>query len=947
MKSRFASCWPCLQTTPPHWRLRRQFQTCPGLLARRLAAAATGLFAFLASAAVAATLYVWQENPNPAPPYATWATAATNIQNAVDAALAGDEIVVTNGVYATGGRAVHWTMTNRVVVDKALTVRSVNGPESTIIQGRQVPGSTNGDGAIRCVYLTNGAILSGFTLTHGATEAWWDPEWGPYPELEFGGALWCASFEASVSNCIVTGNSAAVGGGGAYGGTLTRCTFTGNAALQGGGAHGSIVINGVLTGNSASSVGGGVYDGVLHNCAIIANAANSGGGAYASALVNCTLTGNKARFAAGGAIQCALTNCIVYFNTASSDGDYRESTLDHCCAALLPGAGLGNLNVDPQLASAFRLSAGSPCRGTGSPLHATGTDIDGEPWANPPDIGCDEYQSGSLTGALTVDIATAFTTVAVGYPLDLTGRIAGRATASAWAFGDGTMASNRPYATHAWTVPGVYQAVLTAYNESHPEGTSATQAVRVAEGVHYVAAESVQSVPPYASWDTAAATIQAAIDASAPGALILVSNGVYSTGGRAIYGTMTNRVVVDKPVTLRSVNGPECTIIQGRRATGRTNGDGAIRCLYLTNGTVLSGFTVTNGATRASGDDSRECSGGGLWCEFGSVTVSNCVIGGNSANRGGGGACYGMLNNCSLTGNSAQYGGGAYASSLNHCRLDKNTAGIGGGADGGTLDNCVLTGNQAAGQGGGAWSCTLNNCTLVGNSASYYDGGGASWSTLNNCILYFNTAGDFGPNYSHSFMSYCCTTPRPAEGAGNLSLDPVFANGAGGGLRLQSNSPCINAGNNAYTICGTDLEGNPRIVGGTVDIGAYEFQTPASVISYAWLQQYGLPTDDSADFADLDADQLSTWQEWQADTNPTNALSVLRIESISPGLSVTVRFPSSPNRLYSLRYAGNLTDASWTDVPGQTDVPGNGSAQLLRDTNATPPRFYRVSVRAP
>ncbi len=47
---------------------------------------------------------------------------------------------------------------------------------------------------------------------------------------------------------------------------------------------------------------------------------------------------------------------------------------------------------------------------------------------------------------------------------------------------------------------------------------------------------------------------------------------------------------------------------------------------------------------------------------------------------------------------------------------------------------------------------------------------------------------------------------------------------ANGDLRLQSNSPCINAGNNAYVSNTIDLDGNPRIVSGTVDIGAYEYQ---------------------------------------------------------------------------------------------------------------------------
>src|SRR6267378_4508566 len=58
------------------------------------------------------------------PPFTDWATAATNIQAAIDASTAGDLIWVTNGFYYTGGKAIAGTLTNRVAVDKAVKVQS-------------------------------------------------------------------------------------------------------------------------------------------------------------------------------------------------------------------------------------------------------------------------------------------------------------------------------------------------------------------------------------------------------------------------------------------------------------------------------------------------------------------------------------------------------------------------------------------------------------------------------------------------------------------------------------------------------------------------------------------------------------------------------------------------------------------------------------------------------
>ena len=172
--------------------------------------------------------YVALNSTGSAAPYSSWATAATNIQDAVDAAtVPGALVLVSNGVYQAGGRAVYG-MSNRVAVTKPVTVQSVNGPAVTTIAGYQVPGTTNGDGggAVRLSDQRGGA---------GGLHADQRRDAEP-PEIitrnQSGGGVWCESaLSAVVSNCVLTGNSAACNyGGGAYSGTLNNCTLTGNSA---------------------------------------------------------------------------------------------------------------------------------------------------------------------------------------------------------------------------------------------------------------------------------------------------------------------------------------------------------------------------------------------------------------------------------------------------------------------------------------------------------------------------------------------------------------------------------------------------------------------------------------------------------------------------------------------------------------------------------------------
>ena len=132
------------------------------------------------------------------------------------------------------------------------------------------------------------------------------------------------------------------------------------------------------------------------------------------------------------------------------------------------------------------------------------------------------------------------------------------------------------------------------------------------------------------------------------------------------------------------------------------------------------------------------------------------------------------------------------------------------------------------------------------------------------------------------------------------------------------------------------------------DIGAYEFQGAGSVISYAWLQQYGLPTDGSVDTTDSDFDGHTTWQEWPCQTNPTNDLSALRLVSASPaGTNVTVSWQSVAGVCYFLERSTNLGA-----IPPFTllspNLPGEPGVTTFTDTNAALliPLFYRVGVKS-
>jgi len=157
-----------------------------------------------------------------------------------------------------------------------------------------------------------------------------------------------------------------------------------------------------------------------------------------------------------------------------------------------------------------------------------------------------------------------------------------------------------------------------------------------------------------------------------------------------------------------------------------------------------------------------------------------------------------------------------------------------------SITNCIFNGNEADDDGGAIYcdnsSPIITNCTFSGNSANR---GGAihcysSNPTLNNCILWGNSATSSGNEIyvnasSLCTLNYCCVDNTGYDGSGNIDdsnncifTDPLL----GGALRPTHESPCIDAGDSGLVPAGvtTDIIGCQRIVGSTVDIGAYEVQ---------------------------------------------------------------------------------------------------------------------------
>lgn len=120
-----------------------------------------------------------------------------------------------------------------------------------------------------------------------------------------------------------------------------------------------------------------------------------------------------------------------------------------------------------------------------------------------------------------------------------------------------------------------------------------------------------------------------------------------------------------------------------------------------------------------------------------------------------------------------------------------------------------------------------------------------------------------------------------------------------------------------------------------------------NLIPVWWLHShYGVTNYDEAAMDDSDGDGAAAWEEFRADTDPTNRESVFRLTLPDSENGQQIRFASSTARIYRLEYSIEADDG-WSPVDDMTNVVGESGSTVLVDTNIHEIIRYRISVTAP
>ena len=592
------------------------------------------------------TSYVVDGNPNAAAPYGTWAAAAATIQDALDAAIDGMEIIVSNGTYE---------VSKNTEISKDVWVRGLNDDRDAVVIDGQRRFSTiitaTGNGKLASVTLTGG-YLSGDEFQNA------------------GVGLKILSAGSIVSNCVIRGNgttAARTEGIGVYissgmlldsviedntamnscrgvglkmaGGTVDRCVIRRNVRtlachplnndwLSAAGVclYGGTLANSIVTDNSLGSIVPvtrtyGAYDGTG---VIMAGTS--------SRMINCAVIGNTfdtiaaTNYEAGVLVRNAeplIYNTLIAGNgcsgAAENNAPWNHSRFYNCAVPASetssmksPVAVTAGDYVYDAVAGRVVLPAGSALidKGMTAALTTVITNFDlalaPRVVGSAVDIGPMESQ-GTVLGAIafTTDQSSGF----APYTATLTATARPDGVGYTW-FVDGeeqATFADKATATVSVAKLGTTRVTLVAAGAL---GATAewSMDLELAAPVHYVVTNNPNAAAPYTTWATAATNVQDAINVAVDGADVIVSNGVYQ---------LASVMTVDRAITVRGVTGNRSDVVFDGGKLGSLDKKSAIS--LKNTASVFADLTVSN--FTFTGDYYN----GGAIQNYG-ATITNCRV---------------------------------------------------------------------------------------------------------------------------------------------------------------------------------------------------------------------------------------------------------------------------------------------------------------------------------
>lgn len=594
-----------------------------------------------------------------------------------------------------------------------------------------------------------------------------------------------------------------------------------------------VMVNLIMRNNYADGHGGAVYlkwsATEFYNVLFVSNIARNGGGAvstfdYSLKFNHCTFIGNHSDYE-GGALACynnypTITNSIAWGNSAKS-GD-SQFTNSYCTYSCVQGgqSGVGNISSEPLMIDMangdYRLNANSPCIDKGlaanTPAWLT-TDLSGAARNVGASVDMGVFEGGVpvpsiLTPANKTLLASTATSATLSWewlvtmPNDVTdyeieiqrnGGASEYYNSSSLSFSYSGLLVGSSY---QWRVRAVDGTSLKNWTPWFLFAVPRNTPIYVKSGASGDGS----------SWTNAFGSIQAAINSANYGESIWVAAGTYyptALADRTISITLKDGVAIyggfagtETSLTERSwTKNP--TILSGDIGVVNDKSDNSYHVVTaigsatnaIGSDTRIDGFILENGY----GNTNPVSNGGAIFISYASPTIVN-VLARNNFTSGYGGAISAfnsnsLIVNCIFTNNKASNDGGAVYSdsplSIFSCTFYKNTSGSFGGAISGSWNRDI----------------TVMNCILWGNTA---------WSPYYLQEMYTNA--DYSDIEGGSFYNY------------NVDSDPLMNDPDNGDFRLTRSSPCFNTGSSSATPAWllTDFEGNTRLSGTRVDMGAYE-----------------------------------------------------------------------------------------------------------------------------